>query len=263
MKGKHIDDEITEQICNGSNQDPEPEAWLSSEEELDDEESSVTSLSSCDSSGSSQFGGFSVEEGGVPLQSAYVSKTWAQCYKCKEIFGSQAECLLHSAVCGVAALKCCLCEFKTRDKDVLERHHEETHTENSLQKDVKKRGRKPNRKLVRFPCPKCKRTFKYDRLLDYHLRKECGRPPRFDCSRCGYRCNQKSKMRLHQENVHNQLSASFVQLQRPAFIAATAAAVTPPAAMVTTTQEKRAEVDTINNNNQSSTCPSTPIPFSE
>ncbi|XP_039284605.1 zinc finger protein 335-like [Nilaparvata lugens] len=209
-------------VCNNFAVKSEP--CSSSEEELDDEESSVTSLSSLNSS-ESEFDGFSVEDGGVPLPSADVSETWTQCFRCKHIFGTQTEYVMHLYVCaGAAALKCCQCEFKTRDKEVLERHHEEEHVVKAVQKTVKPRGRKPKTDQVRLPCGQCRRTFKEARQLDYHLRRECGRPPRFVCALCTYRTNQKAQMRMHEEKVHNQLSASFVQLQRPAFIAATAAA---------------------------------------
>lgn len=47
-------------------------------------------------------------------------------------------------------------------------------------------------------CKNCNRDYKWKNSLKCHLRNECGKPPKYFCSRkCGYKTNVLSNMRRH------------------------------------------------------------------
>lgn len=47
-------------------------------------------------------------------------------------------------------------------------------------------------------CRNCSRDYKWKNSLKCHLRNECGKPPKYFCSRkCGYKTNVLSNMRRH------------------------------------------------------------------
>ncbi|KAH0952438.1 hypothetical protein HN011_011877 [Eciton burchellii] len=51
--------------------------------------------------------------------------------------------------------------------------------------------------VSRFPCSNCSSVFSLKHNLQYHLRVECGRPPRYKCPYCVYRTKHPSNVRAH------------------------------------------------------------------
>ena len=67
---------------------------------------------------------------------------------------------------------------------------------------------------VFFNCPSCRRTYRYKRSLERHLKFECGVEPKFVCDFCPYKCKQKANLEKHMNCRHygiksNQFSASL------------------------------------------------------
>lgn len=51
-------------------------------------------------------------------------------------------------------------------------------------------------------CHKCGKSYKYATHLKFHINYECGKPPRFQCPHCYYRCKRKSNLYTHIRHVH-------------------------------------------------------------
>ncbi|XP_074112546.1 longitudinals lacking protein, isoforms A/B/D/L-like isoform X2 [Cotesia typhae] len=57
---------------------------------------------------------------------------------------------------------------------------------------------------AKYYCPtaNCKRSFKHKNQLQFHLRNQCGKPPRYKCPYCGYQSQWKQHARVHIQRVH-------------------------------------------------------------
>ncbi|KAJ8894854.1 hypothetical protein PR048_000161 [Dryococelus australis] len=53
-----------------------------------------------------------------------------------------------------------------------------------------------------FPCPSCRRHYRYKKNLQRHRRLECGKEPQFRCPYCPYRGTQKSSLQRHVSKTH-------------------------------------------------------------
>ncbi|XP_076238055.1 zinc finger X-chromosomal protein-like [Calliopsis andreniformis] len=54
----------------------------------------------------------------------------------------------------------------------------------------------------KFPCANCRSVFSRKDNLRYHLKFECGQPPRFNCPYCVYRTKHPSNVRAHVRRIH-------------------------------------------------------------
>jgi uncharacterized C2H2 Zn-finger protein len=65
----------------------------------------------------------------------------------------------------------------------------------------KKRGNK-YRFPGEFPCPRCRKVYRYHTNMLRHLKVECGKEPQFQCPYCPCQTKHKSSMQRHIENIH-------------------------------------------------------------
>lgn len=56
-----------------------------------------------------------------------------------------------------------------------------------------------------FQCG-CGNTYRYERNLKMHQKRECGKEPSFACPHCPYRSKQKSHMKRHVRCKHGDTS---------------------------------------------------------
>lgn len=54
-----------------------------------------------------------------------------------------------------------------------------------------------------FPCPQCRKVYRYRTNLLRHLKVECGKEPQFQCPYCRCQMKHKSSMQRHIENIHS------------------------------------------------------------
>lgn len=54
-----------------------------------------------------------------------------------------------------------------------------------------------------YPCPQCKRRYRYKRNLSVHLKNECGKDPKFSCPFCQHKTHRKYNLNLHIRHKHN------------------------------------------------------------
>lgn len=54
-----------------------------------------------------------------------------------------------------------------------------------------------------FPCPRCKKVYRYRTNMLRHLKVECGKEPQFQCPYCPCQTKHKSSMQRHMENRHS------------------------------------------------------------
>lgn len=140
-------------------------------------------------------------------------RVWVKCFRCPRIFGSRDDWVYHMKnECCVAILKCFKCPYETTTAEELEVHHQLEHsTTGQKSKSKSSNASSADDDPGRLPCPTCRRTYKYSRHLKYHLKYECGKQPRFACSYCSYRCNQRNKMKQHEERIHNHFTVGPVK----------------------------------------------------
>ena len=53
-----------------------------------------------------------------------------------------------------------------------------------------------------FPCPGCKKMYRYRRNMLSHFRLECGQMPQLQCGYCSYRSKKKYDLKRHIKNRH-------------------------------------------------------------
>lgn len=53
-----------------------------------------------------------------------------------------------------------------------------------------------------YPCPQCRKVYRWRGNLNLHLRQECGKDPQFQCPMCPHRSKQKSNLKTHILNIH-------------------------------------------------------------
>lgn len=73
---------------------------------------------------------------------------------------------------------------------------------------------------MRYCCPNsyCSRSYKNKGSLSFHLKYECGRPPKYQCEICRKPFHQKSNFTKHMKRVHkSSLSPVFFHDTRPYF----------------------------------------------
>lgn len=51
-------------------------------------------------------------------------------------------------------------------------------------------------------CPKCPKRYKHKKHLTYHLRHQCGLPPKFQCQHCDQLFQFNSSLNYHLAAVH-------------------------------------------------------------
>jgi uncharacterized C2H2 Zn-finger protein len=54
-----------------------------------------------------------------------------------------------------------------------------------------------------FPCPRCRKVYRYRTNMLRHLKVECGKEPQFQCPYCPCQTKHKSSMQRHIENRHS------------------------------------------------------------
>ena len=54
-----------------------------------------------------------------------------------------------------------------------------------------------------FPCPRCRKVYRYRTNMLRHLKVECGKEPQFQCPYCPCQTKHKSSMQRHMENRHS------------------------------------------------------------
>lgn len=54
-----------------------------------------------------------------------------------------------------------------------------------------------------FPCPHCRKVYRYRTNMLRHLKVECGKEPQFQCPYCPCQTKHKSSMQRHMENRHS------------------------------------------------------------
>jgi hypothetical protein len=54
-----------------------------------------------------------------------------------------------------------------------------------------------------FPCPLCRKVYRYRTNMLRHLKVECGKEPQFQCPYCPCQTKHKSSMQRHMENRHS------------------------------------------------------------
>lgn len=54
-----------------------------------------------------------------------------------------------------------------------------------------------------FPCPRCRKEYRYRTNMLRHLKVECGKEPQFHCPYCPCQTKHKSSMQRHIENRHS------------------------------------------------------------
>ncbi|XP_039284624.1 longitudinals lacking protein, isoforms A/B/D/L-like [Nilaparvata lugens] len=50
---------------------------------------------------------------------------------------------------------------------------------------------------LRFPCPKCGKTYQWKYSRDNHLRNECGVEPSYKCPYCQYKAKRRFHIKQH------------------------------------------------------------------
>ena len=53
-----------------------------------------------------------------------------------------------------------------------------------------------------FPCPRCRKVYRYKTNMLRHVKLECGKDPQFQCPYCPRQTKHKSSMQRHIENRH-------------------------------------------------------------
>lgn len=57
----------------------------------------------------------------------------------------------------------------------------------------------------KFPCPLgCGKVYSQNKNLQYHMRYECGKEPRFQCPYCPHRTKRKNNLMLHISSQHSE-----------------------------------------------------------
>jgi uncharacterized C2H2 Zn-finger protein len=56
-----------------------------------------------------------------------------------------------------------------------------------------------------FPCPRCRKVYRYRTNMLRHLKVECGKEPQFQCPYCPCQTKHKSSMQRHIENMHSSI----------------------------------------------------------
>ncbi|KAJ9600574.1 hypothetical protein L9F63_026286 [Diploptera punctata] len=54
-----------------------------------------------------------------------------------------------------------------------------------------------------FPCPQCRKVYRYRTNMLRHIKLECGKDPQFQCPYCPRQTKQKSSLQRHIENKHS------------------------------------------------------------
>lgn len=63
--------------------------------------------------------------------------------------------------------------------------------------DTAKISKVPGRDPGIFPCPGCRKLYRYRRNMLSHLRLECGQIPQLKCDYCSYRSKKKYDLKRH------------------------------------------------------------------
>ena len=57
--------------------------------------------------------------------------------------------------------------------------------------------------VSKFPCPLgCGKIYRQNKNLQYHMKYECGKEPRFQCPYCVHRTKRKNNLMLHIASQH-------------------------------------------------------------
>ncbi|XP_066584388.1 longitudinals lacking protein, isoforms H/M/V isoform X13 [Prorops nasuta] len=63
-------------------------------------------------------------------------------------------------------------------------------------------GRCPRKSRVRFPCPRCRKSYTTKSAVTAHYKYDCGKPPRFECPYCGRLSKKKFNIQDHIRHKH-------------------------------------------------------------
>ncbi|XP_015587150.1 longitudinals lacking protein, isoforms A/B/D/L [Cephus cinctus] len=56
--------------------------------------------------------------------------------------------------------------------------------------------------LLRFPCPRCNKSYTTKSAVTAHYKYDCGKPPRFECPYCGKLSKKKFNVQDHIRHKH-------------------------------------------------------------
>ncbi|XP_057329563.1 sex determination protein fruitless-like isoform X9 [Microplitis mediator] len=68
---------------------------------------------------------------------------------------------------------------------------------------------------VKLKCPNCDSLFSNKRGWSSHVKFQCGKPPRYQCSHCDYRSHKSSNVKKHSKRMHKNLECIVVELYNP------------------------------------------------
>ncbi|KAI4484263.1 hypothetical protein M0804_007719 [Polistes exclamans] len=55
---------------------------------------------------------------------------------------------------------------------------------------------------MRYPCPRCWKTYTTKSAMTAHFKYDCGKPPRFECPYCGQLSKRKFNIQYHVRHKH-------------------------------------------------------------
>ncbi|XP_053594324.1 broad-complex core protein isoforms 1/2/3/4/5 isoform X32 [Microplitis demolitor] len=97
--------------------------------------------------------------------------------------------------------KCCYCNYKSHFPKDIKSHSTNRH-KNLTVKIVELYDPRINTKSYVCPNPNCKRSYKYPKTLNVHMKYECGKPPRFKCCHCDFKSAFAESLRRHFRAKH-------------------------------------------------------------
>ena len=81
--------------------------------------------------------------------------------------------------------------------------HKYMETERSLKRHYTMKHKK---NLNKFHCPQCPRSYVHKQHMNYHLKHECGVPPKFKCAHCDDRFKHKHLLIMHMRTTHPEIA---------------------------------------------------------
>lgn len=84
-----------------------------------------------------------------------------------------------------------------------------------IQYGARAAGRDLQEEVYGCPNANCHRVFKWRSNLTKHINFECGKPPRFMCSKCYYRSPRKHDVMKHTTKQHPNETVTLVELYKP------------------------------------------------